>query len=495
MTKKHEKSGEAIDKINIQKQSAIRLPKSKIIKNVFNMTIQELNKLAKEFRQIDQLIEMIPVLKKMPVVEVAEILQQIDDTYLFTILDHFSLEQQGRIFSEFPMVKQLNLFKSVSQKRFAQIFENMPSDNRADFFQHLTQTEQAALLPFLSKKTREDVIALSSYPPETAGGIMSTDFATVKSDMTCAEAIEKVRSDAPSKKTIYYVYVVDDNQKMLGFITLKDLIMAEPYTKVEDVLHKDFVFAYVDEDREKVALKIEKYNLVAIPILNRENQLVGIVTHDEAVDVIRAEHSEDMQKFMGIVQANEEFDYIGTSTFKHFKKRVVWIVSLAAVGIISGIIIHSYEKALEKLLILALYMPMVADTGGNAGSQAATVVVRALALGQITVSDWFKILWKEAKVSLLLAICLGLLAYGKVLFLSWETEIPSAYSLPLIAFVISLALALQVVTATVIGAGLPLLVKCFGGDPAVAASPAITTVVDITGLLIYFGMATLFFSL
>lgn len=495
MTKKHEKSGEAIDKINIQKQSAIRLPKSKIIKNVFNMTIQELNKLAKEFRQIDQLIEMIPVLKKMPVVEVAEILQQIDDTYLFTILDHFSLEQQGRIFSEFPMVKQLNLFKSVSQKRFAQIFENMPSDNRADFFQHLTQTEQAALLPFLSKKTREDVIALSSYPPETAGGIMSTDFATVKSDMTCAEAIEKVRSDAPSKKTIYYVYVVDDNQKMLGFITLKDLIMAEPYTKVEDALHKDFVFAYVDEDREKVALKIEKYNLVAIPILNRENQLVGIVTHDEAVDVIRAEHSEDMQKFMGIVQANEEFDYIGTSTFKHFKKRVVWIVSLAAVGIISGIIIHSYEKALEKLLILALYMPMVADTGGNAGSQAATVVVRALALGQITVSDWFKILWKEAKVSLLLAICLGLLAYGKVLFLSWETEIPSAYSLPLIAFVISLALALQVVTATVIGASLPLLVKCFGGDPAVAASPAITTVVDITGLLIYFGMATLFFSL
>lgn len=339
------------------------------------------------------------------------------------------------------------------------------------------------------------MIALSAYPPETAGGIMNTDFATVQKNMRCDEAIEKVRSDAPSKKTIYYVYVVDAEQKLQGFVTLKDLIMAEPYQLVEQVLHTEFVFAYVDDDREKVAQQIEKYDLVAIPILNRENQLVGIVTHDEAIDVIRAEHSEDMQKFMGIVQANEEFDYIGTSTWKHFKKRVVWIVSLAAVGIISGVIIHSYENALEKLLILALYMPMVADTGGNSGSQAATVVVRALALGQITVRNWFKILWKEAKISLLLAVCLGLLAYGKVLFLSWETDIPSAYSLPLIAFMISLALALQVITATVIGAGLPLLVKRFGGDPAVAASPAITTIVDITGLLIYFGMASLFFSL
>jgi magnesium transporter len=459
------------------------------------MNIQELHKLAKEFQHIDQIIEMVPVMKKMPVVEVAEILQAIDETYLFNILDRFTLEQQGLIFAEFPMVKQLDLFKTVSKKRFAQIFENMPSENRADFFQHLTQEEQSSLLPYLSKNVREDVIKLSAYPPETAGGIMSTDFATVESQMTCAEAIEKVRSDAPSKKTVYYVYVVDSNQRLQGFITLKDLIMAEPYTKVENALHRDFVFAFVDEDREKVAQLIERYDLVAIPILNRENQLVGIVTHDEAIDVIRAEHSEDMQKFMGIVQANEEFDYLGTSTFKHFKKRVVWIVSLAAVGIISGIIIHRYENALEKLLILALYMPMVADTGGNAGSQAATVVVRALALGQITVGNWFKILWKEAKISLLLAVCLGLLAYGKVLFLSWETDIPSAYSLPLIAFMISLALALQVVTATVIGAGLPLLVKRFGGDPAVAASPAITTVVDITGLLIYFGTAAIFFSL
>jgi magnesium transporter len=456
------------------------------------MKTLDLQKLAKDPKYIDQ---VLPIMQKMPAVEIAEAIYPMEESYLLNLLDRFAPKQQGLIVSEFPIVRQLNLFKRLSQKRFAEIFENMPSDNRADFFQHLTQQEQSLLLPYLSKKVREDVIQLSAYPPETAGGIMSTDFATVQKNMRCDEAIAKVRSDAPSKKTVYYVYVVDAEQKLQGFITLKDLILAEPYQLVEQALQTEFVFGYVDEDRESIAQKIEKYDLIAIPILNKENQLVGIVTHDDAIDVIRAEHSEDMQKFMGIAQANEAFDYIGTSSWKHFKKRVMWIVSLAAVGIISGIIIHSYENALEKLLILALYMPMVADTGGNAGSQAATVVVRALALGQVMVGDALRILWKETKISLLLGLCLGLLAYGKVLFLSWETEIPSGYSLSLIAFMISLALALQVITATVIGAGLPLLVKRFGGDPAVAASPAITTVVDITGLLIYFGMATLFFSL
>lgn len=459
------------------------------------MKVEEIKKLTEEIVQVERIIELVPVLRKMPVVEVGEILQELDDEYIFTILDHFPPREQGLLFAEFPITRQIKLFRTIARKRFAEVFEHIPSDNRADFYQHLTQDEQATLLPYLSKKVREDVIRLSAYPPETAGGIMNTDFATVRTDMTCTEAIAKVREDAPSKKTVYYVYVVDDNQKMLGFITLKDLIMAHPDTLVSDALHKDFAYAYVDESREKVVQLIEKYDLVAIPILNRNNQLVGIVTHDEAIDIIQAEHTEEMQKFMGILEANQEFDYLGTSSFAHFRKRVVWVVSLAAIGIISGLIIHHYENALEKLLILALYMPMVADTGGNAGSQAATVVVRALALGQVKPKDWLKILWKETRISTLLALCLGILAFAKVLFLSWETEIPAQYSLSEIAFMISLALSLQVITATVIGAALPLMVKRFGGDPAVAASPAITTVVDITGLLIYFGTATFFFTL
>lgn len=459
------------------------------------MSAGELKDLVKGFERVEKVIELVPLLKRMPVVEVAEILSDIDENYLLSVLDYFSPSQQGLIVAEFHIIKQLEIFKNTSRKRFSLIFEHMPSEARADLFQHLTQQEQAELLPYLRKKTREDVIHLSAYPPETAGGIMSTDFATVRIDMTCAEAIESVRQDAPSKKTIYYSYVVDKEMKLLGFITLKDLILAAPDTLVRDAMHTEFVYVDVTDDREDVAGKIEKYDLVAIPVINHKGQIVGIVTHEEAIDVIRAEHTEDMQKFMGIIEANKDFDYLGTSSLEHFKRRAVWVISLAALGIVSGIIIHRYESAIEKLLILALYMPMVADTGGNAGSQAATVVVRALALGQLNFRDWFKVIWKETKISSLLAICLGLLAFGKVMFLSWETDIPTQFSLSVVAFVIAFALSLQVITATVIGALLPLIVRRFGGDPAVAASPAITTVVDITGLLIYFGVATTFFNL
>jgi magnesium transporter len=441
-----------------------------------------------------RLIDYASVLNKMPVVEVAELLEKLESDYdRIDVMSQFPLDRQALILADLPITVQLSLFNAMSRKAFATIFEQMPTQAQVDFFQFLSKKAQTEILPFLSKSVRENILRLSAYPPDTAGGIMSLDYASVFERMTCAEAIAKVRADAPSKKLVYYAYVVNDEQTLLGFVTLKDLIMADPAQMIADVVHREFVFAYVDEDREEVAKKIEKYDLIAIPVVNRQMQLMGVVTHDEAIDIIRAEQTEDLEKFMGISQRDTELNYLETSSWKHFQKRVTWIVTLAAVGIISGMIIHHYENALEKMLILALYMPMVADTGGNVGSQAATVIVRALALGEFSVRAWLKVIWKETKVSSLLALCLGLLAFAKVLFLSWETEIPAEYSLVKVAFVISLALSLQVITATVIGAALPLIVKAFGGDPAVAASPAITTVVDITGLLIYFGTASLFF--
>jgi magnesium transporter len=442
-----------------------------------------------------RLIDYASVLNKMPVVEVAELLEKLESDYdRIDVMSQFPIDRQALILADLPITVQLSLFNAMSRKAFATIFEQMPTQSQVDFFQFLSKKAQTEILPFLSKSVRENILRLSAYPPDTAGGIMSLDYASVFERMTCAEAIAKVRADAPSKKLVYYVYVVNDEQTLLGFVTLKDLIMAEPSQMIADVVHREFVFVYVDEDREEVAKKIEKYDLIAIPVVNRQMQLLGVVTHDEAIDIIRAEQTEDLEKFMGIAQRDTELNYLETSSWKHFQKRVTWVVTLAAVGIISGMIIHHYEEALEKMLILALYMPMVADTGGNVGSQAATVIVRALALGEFSVRAWLKVIWKETKVSSLLALCLGVLAFAKVLFLSWETEIPAEYSLVKIAFVISLALSLQVITATLIGAALPLIVKAFGGDPAVAASPAITTVVDITGLLIYFGVASLFFA-
>ncbi len=443
--------------------------------------------------EANELEALSAILRKMQAVEVADILDELNEEQLLAVLPVFEAEDLGYIASNMDMDLLVRLFELVDRKFYAMIATNMSSDVRADLYQELGKDKQLELLPYLDKKTREDVIHLSSYPPETAGSIMVTDFATILAGMTVTQALEKIRKDAPSKKMIYYVYVVDEQMKMKGFVTLKDLIMAEPSTLVKDILHEDFVYADVYEDRESVAIKIEKYDMVAIPVLNSLKQLAGIVRHDEAIDVIRAEHTEDLEKFMGIVPDPEELNYAETTPVQHFRKRVVWLASLSVLGLLTGMVIHSFEETISTLVVLALYMPMVADTGGNTGSQAATVVIRAMALGQLKVRQWAHIIFKEFRVSILLSLVIGAITFGKVLFLSWNVELPGELTLAYIGLGISFALSLQVISATLIGASLPLIVKRFGGDPAVAASPAITTVVDVTGLLIYFGVATLLF--
>jgi magnesium transporter len=434
--------------------------------------------------------ELVEMFEELPTMDVAEFMEERPIEEILQYLKKLDPEDQGRIFSDFSIDLQLKFFHSVDRRTFASVFGQMFSDIRADLYQELTKEEQIELLPYLDKKVREDVIILSAYPPETAGGTMTTDFATIFADMTASEALEKIRKDAPSKDMIYYIYVVDHSMVMKGLVTLKDLVMHDPKDKVLEMLNEFFVYAEVNEDRESVAQKIEKYDLVAIPVLNSLNQLVGIVSHEEAIDIIQKENTEDIEKLMGIMPSANDEEYMATSSFHHFKKRVVWLVSLAAIGIISGMIINEYQGVLEQFIILAMYMPMMAATGGNTGAQAATVVIRALSLGEINDEEWLKIVYKEMKISLMLSLCVALLTYLKIAFLSFHSMLPSGFSMEYVAIIISIAIAVQVVSSAVIGAALPLVVRRLGGDPAVVASPAITTIVDITGLLIYFTIAS-----
>lgn len=434
--------------------------------------------------------ELVEMFEELPTMDVAEFMEEKPIEEVIAYLKQLEPEDQGRIASDFSLDLQIKLFHSLDRRTFAKVFGQMFSDIRADLYQELTKEEQIELLPYLDKKVREDVIILSAYPPETAGGIMTTDFATIFADMTAYEALAKIRKDAPSKDMIYYIYVVDHSMVMKGLVTLKDLVMHDPKDKVHEMLNEFFVYAEVNEDRESVAQKIEKYDLVAIPVLNSLNQLVGIVSHEEAIDIIQKENTEDFEKLMGIMPSENDEEYMATSSFHHFKKRVVWLVSLAAIGIISGMIINEYQGVLEQFIILAMYMPMMAATGGNTGAQAATVVIRALSLGEISDDDWFKIVFKETKISFMLSLCVALLTYLKIAFLSFHALLPVGFSMDYIAGIISLAIAIQVVSSAVIGAALPLVVRRLGGDPAVVASPAITTIVDITGLLIYFTIAS-----
>lgn len=434
--------------------------------------------------------ELVEMFEELPTMDVAEFMEEKPLEEVIEYLKQLDHEDQGRIFSDFSLELQIKLFHELDRRTFAKIFGQMFSDIRADLYQELTKEEQIELLPYLDKRVREDVIILSAYPPETAGGIMTTDFATIFADMTAYEALAKIRKDAPSKDMIYYIYVVDHSMVMKGLVTLKDLVMHEPQFRVNEMLNEFFIYAEVNEDRESVAQKIEKYDLVALPVLNSLNQLVGIVSHEEAIDIIRKEETEDLEKFMGIMPSQSDEGYMSTSSFIHFKKRVIWLVSLAAVGIISGMIINEYQGVLEQFIILAMYMPMMAATGGNTGSQAATVVIRALSLGEITDQEWIKILFKEMKISFMLSVCVAVLTYMKIAFLSFHSLLPDGFSMTYIGFIISVAISIQVMTSAIIGASLPLIVRRMGGDPAVVASPAITTIVDITGLLIYFTIAS-----
>jgi len=422
---------------------------------------------------------------------IAELISALSSEEAWSVLWHADAPLRSEIFSHLDEDLQVEIVGKLRRDDIASLLTDMSPDDRADLFNQLPAKLRESVLPALAQAEREDIRRLSAYKEGTAGAVMTSDYATLSPQLTVSQAIERLREVAPDKETIYYVYVVDDRRKLIGFVSLKDLIVSRREARIRDIMHREIIFARVDEDQEDAARKIQKYDLIALPVVNGDDTLVGIITYDDAMDVISQEHTEDMEKLMAITGGHEAGVYLKTSSWVHFKNRAYWIVGLAALGLVSGLIIHSFEATLMHMMILSLYMPMVADTGGNTGSQSATVVVRALALREISHKDVLKVLFKELKIAILLALILGLLSWCKVLFLSQGTDLPAGFSLTKVGAAIAIALSLQVVTATLIGALLPLGAAKVKLDPAVVASPALTTIVDITGLLIYFTTAKL----
>ena len=420
---------------------------------------------------------------------IAEQAREVPAAELWERLQAASPQIRANIFSYLEKDVQVDIAEMLSRGELAQLLSYMSPDDRVDLLKDLPEERAEAILPALAQAQREDIRKLSSYPEGSAGAAMTSDYAVLTPELSAEQALVKLRREAPNKETIYYAYVIDSDRKLLGSVSLKDLILARPHVKIEDIMQREIVFARALEDQEEAARKIQKYDLIALPVINGGDALVGIITHDDALDIVTQEHTEDLEKFMAIAGAHEAEMYRRTGAWTHFKNRVGWVMGLAVLGLVSGSIIHSFEATIASLMILALYMPMIADSGGNTGSQAATVVVRALALKEISTRDILHVLWKELRVGLGLAVVLGVLSWGKVMFLSYGTELDLPVSLHTIGLVIALALAIQVTTATLIGAMLPMAASKLKLDPAVVASPALTTLVDISGLLIYFTTA------
>ncbi len=417
---------------------------------------------------------------------VAEMLSALSAEEAWAVLSHAGWATRAEIFSHMADDVQVDIIATLPRQDVARLMTEMSPDDRVDLFKRLPEESREEVMPALAQAEREDIRRLASYEEGTAGAVMTSDYATLSPSLTVAEAIERLREVAPDRETIYDAFVVDEKRRLVGFVSLKDLILAKRDKLVSDIMHRDVIFARVDDDQEDAARTIQKYDLLALPVVDGSGALVGIITHDDAIDVITQEHTEDMEKFMAISGSHEEAAYLRTSSWGHFRNRAPWVLALALLGLVSGLIVQKFEGLLLQFAILAAFMPMLADTGGNTGSQSATLMVRALALREISPRDIMRILWKELRVALLLALLLGTVAFARVLFLGAGSSVPPGCSLARIGGAIALALGLQVITSTLIGALLPLVAARLKFDPAVVASPALTTVVDITGLFIYF---------
>ena len=388
-------------------------------------------------------------------------------------------ERQGTLFGYFDHDTQVEMAETALGRRdMARIFEAMPHDERADLFSELSEAQQHVLLPGLAQAEREDLRRLAAYEEDTVGAVMTSDYATIPPHLTVSQALEHLRDIAPDSETIYHSYVIDEDRKLVGTVSLRDMIVAPPGTRVEKVMRRDPPFISADAPREEAVNMIAKYDLLALPVINGGEKLAGIVTYDDAMDVAEEETNLAFRKTGGVMEITES---IRDASFKLlYQKRVFWLVLLVFGNIFSGAGIAFFEETIEAYVALVFFLPLLVDSGGNAGSQSATLMVRALATGDVRIADWGKSLLREVFVAGALGVTMALAVWGIGL---WRGG-------PEIAAVVSLTMILIVMVGSLIGMSLPFILSRFNFDPAAASAPLVTSLADICGVLIYFGMAT-----
>ncbi len=413
------------------------------------------------------------------VAELIEDLETDDGDALFGILPP---RNRAEILSYLDSDRQIRLVTSMPPKEAADLLHLMSHDERADLVNRLDEDVVDPVLPFLAQAEREDIRRLASYQPGTAGAAMTTDYVTLPMHITVREALELVRREAPDRETIYYCYVVDHKRRLIGFVSLKTLILSRRAAVIEDIMQRDIIFARVDEDQESVARQIDKYDLIAIPILDATDMLVGIITHDDAMDILRQEQTEDILAFGGVstdAEAEEE-TYWQSKIVEAVRRRIGWLLFLFVAGTLTKYVSHFFKGVQLRLPDLIDFIPLMIGTGGNAGSQTVGTIIRGLALGEIQRVDVFRVLLREGMTGFLLGLVLGALAF----FYTWALHGTAAF-----AAVIALAILFICIWANSVGAVVPLLAKRLGIDPAVVSAPLISTLVDATGLVIFYTVA------
>lgn len=424
-------------------------------------------------RQIELALDSV---KTFRAADLADVLAQLPLENSQLLLQH--LPDRAYVFSYLAPEVQVRFANVLARNTLAEIVGEMSSDKRADLFKKLNRGQQNALLPALAQAEREDIRQLSSYLEGTAGAVMSSEYATLKPELSVREAINMLRLEAPDTETIYFAYVLDEARKLLGVVSLKQLILAQEEQHVSELMATNLVSAYVDADQDEAAKTIARYDLLALPVIDRQGVMVGIVTYDDAMDVASEEATEDFLK-AGAVNAGAKLSLKSAPILQLYQKRVFWLVFLVFGSLLSGLGIAHFEEIITAHIVLVFFLPLLVGSGGNAGSQSATLMVRALATGDVHFKDWFYLLGRESLVALCLggtmAIAVSVLGY----FRGDE----------MVALVLALSMLGIVLMGCLIGMSLPFILNRFGLDPASASAPLVTSICDATGVLVYLFIA------
>lgn len=417
--------------------------------------------------------------------DVASLLEELPENQLIPFFRVLPKTIAADVFAYLPIDIQQSMLMLLNEGEATYIIENMYVDDAADLFDEMPANVVTRLLAKTSPETRRTINQLLQYPDSSAGSLMTTEYEALKLHLKVSEAIDKIRKDGIDKETINTCYVLDRNRKLLGTVTLRSLLLADPDTEVGEIMTENVIAINTLTDQEDVAHDFQKYDFLVMPVVDSESRLVGIITVDDVVDIMEQEATEDIEKMAAIRPT--DLPYNRTGVFETWKKRIPWLLLLMISATFTGMIISHFEDALSTYIVLTSFIPMLMDTGGNAGSQASVSIIRALSLDELEFSDLPQTVWKEGRVAILIGITLAVTNFVKLLLID-QVSVQ-------VAAVVCLTLVVTVFVAKLVGCTLPIIAKKIGFDPAVMASPFITTIVDALSLLIYFSFATMFLGI
>ena len=440
--------------------------------------------LVLELLENRQYKELKTELENMHPVDIAEILEELDEKQVLLIFRLLCKDEAAETFTEMNSDMQEMLINALTDSEIKEVMDEMYLDDTVDVLEEMPANVVDRLLLATDEETRRQINTLLNYPEDSAGSIMNVEYIAFQKDMTVEEAILKIRQVGLNRETIYTCYVTE-KRKLIGVVSLKELLVSGDNRLIEEIMETNLLYVHTHDDQEEAAAMINKYGLIAIPVVDKEMRMVGIVTVDDAIDVIEEETTEDMSMMAGIVAPSEE-DYFVTTTWEHAKSRFPWLLFLMLSATLSGLVLGHFEAALIAMPILNTFVPMLTGTGGNCGSQSSTLIIRGLATDEIEFRDILKVIFKELRVAALVGAMLAIVNGIRVVIM---------YHDPMLAFTLGITLLCTVVLAKTIGCTLPLFAKKCGLDPALMAAPLITTLVDTGTILIYFTIATKIFGI